>query len=48
MPKNCLTVDIARDRSETLKIERKKTKNEKKSKKSFLLLFVYIGQFIFC
>ena len=30
--KNCLTVDIARDRSKTLKKKERKTKNEKKVK----------------
>ena len=33
--KNCLTVDIAKDRSNTLKERGKKAKNEKKSNKSF-------------
>ena len=40
--KNCLTVDTAGDRSKTLKNRKTKTKNEKKSNNSFLLLTFFI------
>ena len=46
--KNCLTVDIARDRSKTLKKEKEKRKMRKSQITGFLLLLFYIGKFIFC
>ena len=47
-PKSILTVDIARDRSKTLRRRERKTKNEKKSNNSLLLLRFYLRKFIFC
>ena len=47
-PKNCLTVDIARDRSKTLKQEKEKRKTRKSQTAAFLLLLFHIGKFIFC
>ena len=47
-PKSVLTVDIARDRSRTLRKRERKTEHEKKSNNSFLLLHFYIGKFRFC
>ena len=44
-PKNCLTVDIARDRSKTLKNRGIKRGNEKKSNNSFFnFTFLYVGK----
>ena len=37
-PKNCLTADIARDRSKTLKKEKEKQNKTKSQTKAFLLL----------
>ena len=47
--KNLLNKDASHLKiAKTLKIEKTKTKNEKKSNNSFLLLLFYIGKFIFC
>ena len=43
-----MTVDIARDRSETLKKEEEKRKMRKSQTAAFLLLLFYIGKLIFC
>ena len=46
--KNCITVDIVRDRSKTLKKEKQKRKMRKSQITGFLLLLFYIGKVIFC
>ena len=47
-PKSCLTVDIPRDRSKTLKKREGKRKMRINQTTAFLLLRFYIGKWIFC
>ena len=45
--KNCLTIDIVRERSKTLKKKKEKRKMRKIQTIAFLLLLFYVGKFIF-